>query len=90
MGLRNWLRGKFLDTELGVVGERIEVMQVKIETLEMEFSTLQDRYDRMANRVQMRIARSARKGETFSPEDQRILDELKAGQSYQGEPEERW
>lgn len=76
MGVRNWLRSTFLDHELGVVGGEIDRLASAQEQLSIRASALEERFQRLANRSQMRLARSRKNGDDISPEDRRILDEL--------------
>ena len=78
MGVRNWLRTTFLDHELGVIGGQIELMESRQEQLAIQAAALTERFERLANRTQMRLARSAKKGNDPSAEDLRILDEIRA------------
>lgn len=57
--IRNTLR-TLLDRELGVLGGEVDRLESRHQDLAIALAALQDRYDRLANRVGMRMARAAR------------------------------
>lgn len=63
MGLiRNVFR-KLLDRELGVLGGELDRLAERNNDLALQLATFGERYERLANRVGMRLARAARRGE---------------------------
>lgn len=77
MGLRNFLRGRFLDTELGVLGEKLDQIEARLESLVIDASHAREKQERMIERVQKRLQRGRPTRDDLDGEDQRILDELR-------------
>lgn len=85
MGVRNWLRGKLLDHELGVLGGLLERIESRQEQSTVELMAFRERFERLINRVSARMARAARdQGNELDPDDARILQQLR-GRSGNGE-----
>mgnify|MGYP001601613559 CR=1 FL=1 len=62
-----------LDRELGVLGGELEAAETRIEDQARKLLSLQDRFERLINRVSMRLARSGRGDEH---RDREILKSL--------------
>lgn len=90
MGVRNWLRSTFLDHELGVVGGEIDRLASAQEQLSIRAAALEERFQRLANRSQMRLARSIKNTDDISADDQRILDQLSSRRGGNSGDEDRW
>lgn len=73
--IRNLFRS-LLDREMGVLGGEIDRLQAKIADQDLQLATLNERWERLSNRVGMRLARSARRGEGGEPEALREFAEL--------------
>lgn len=70
MGLVRNLYRKLLDHEVGVLGDELERMSERLRDLQLQVATFGARYERMANRVGMRMARAARRGEAPGSADE--------------------
>jgi predicted transcriptional regulator len=70
--LRRIYRG-LLDRELGVLGAELDAAETKIDDMTRRMVALQDRFERLVNRVTMRVARAGREDERA---DRAILDQL--------------
>ena len=78
MGIRTWLAGKVADAGIGVLGEQLDRAESKLEQAALELDSLRERFNRLANRMQMRSARAA-KNEPRSDDDILREIELSAG-----------
>jgi len=74
MGVIRRVYRHLLDRELGVLGGELEAAEARIDDDARKLASLQDRFERLVNRVTMRVARS---GRDDAEHDRQILTEIK-------------